>query len=143
VKGMIPVLDQTDMAILKLLKQNARMQWREIGELVHLTGQAVGSRIRKMEEMGIIEGYTLRLNESKLGPSILALVTVFMKTTDHAAFQRFVLGDERIIEAHRVSGEGCYSLKVSVPTQDDLNRLLDDILQYGNYRVNLSIGRIK
>jgi Lrp/AsnC family leucine-responsive transcriptional regulator len=137
------MLDQTDLAILKLLQENARMQWREIGDRVHLTGQAVGSRIRKMEETGIIEGYTLRLNQSKLSPSLLALVTVFMKTTDHAAFQRFIQRDERICEAHRVSGEGCYSLKVSVPNQEELNRLLDQILEYGNYRVNLSIGRVK
>lgn len=94
------MLDQTDLAILKLLQQNSRMQWREIGEQVHLTGQAVGHRIRKMEEQGIIE-------------------------------------------ADRISGEGCYLLKVNVPSSPHLNQLLDDILKYANYRVNISLGKVK
>jgi len=51
--------------------------------------------------------------------------------------------DIAIIEAHRISGEGCYLLTVSVPDQDTLNMLLDDILFYGTYRVNLSIKQLK
>ncbi|WP_134685454.1 Lrp/AsnC family transcriptional regulator [Brevibacillus migulae] len=137
------MLDPIDMAILKCLQENARAQWREIGERVHLTGQAVGGRIRKMEELGIIEGYTVRLNPGKLEPSIHALVTIFMKTSDHAPFQAFIQKQAEIIEAHRISGEGCYLLKVSVSDQEKLNTLLDDILHFGNYRVNLSIKQLK
>lgn len=137
------MLDQTDLAILKLLQQNSRLQWREIGELVHLTGQAVGHRIRKLEEQGIIEGFTVQVNNAKLGAIVTAHVTAFMKSTNHTAFQSFVRQREEIIEAHRISGEGCYVLKVIVPTTDELNLLLDDILQYANYRVNISLGKIK
>ncbi|MFY0544088.1 Lrp/AsnC family transcriptional regulator [Brevibacillus sp. H7] len=142
-KGRVPMLDQTDLEILKMLQQNARMQWREIGEAVHLTGQAVGNRIRRMEELGIIQGYTAVVDSAKLGPSLTAIVTIFMKTTDHKQFQQFVRELTEIVEAHRVSGEGCYSLKVRVRDQAALNELLDAILAYGNYRVNLSIGEIK
>lgn len=137
------MLDQIDMAILNCLQKNGRMQWREIGELVHLSGQAVGGRIRKLEEMGVIEGYTVRLNHSKLDAAITALVTIFIKSTDHASFQAFIKPHPAIIEAHRISGEGCYLLKVSVADQEALNKLLDEILHYGNYRVNLSINQIK
>ena len=137
------MLDRTDLQILYLLISNARMQWREIGDQVHLTGQAVANRIRKMEDLGIIEGYTVNINESKLGKSILAYVTVFMKTTDHMAFHKYISQSEIIKEADQISGEGCYLLKVTASSQDELLKLLDDILKYGNYRVNLSIGRIK
>ncbi len=137
------MLDQTDLQILELLKQNARVQWREIGEAVHLTGQAVGNRIRRMEELGVIRGFTAVIDPAKLGPSLTALVTIFMKSTDHQRFQQFILKRDEIVEAHRVGGEGCYSLKVRVSDQEALNRLLDDILEYGNYRVNMSIGQLK
>ncbi len=137
------MLDRTDLQILYLLISNARMQWREIGEEVHLTGQAVAKRIRKMEDLGIIEGYTVNLNESRLGKSILAYVTVFMKTTDHMAFHKYINQSEIIKEADQISGEGCYLLKVTASSQDELLKFLDDILKYGNYRINLSIGRIK
>jgi Lrp/AsnC family leucine-responsive transcriptional regulator len=137
------MLDQTDLSILKMLQKNGRMQWREIGEEVHLTGQAVGNRIRRMEEMGVIRGYTAVIDPAKLGPILTALVTIFMKSTDHLRFQQFIREREEIVEAHRVSGEGCYSLKVQVRDQAALNDLLDAILEYGNYRVNLSIGQLK
>jgi Lrp/AsnC family leucine-responsive transcriptional regulator len=137
------MLDQTDLQILALLRQNARMPWKDIGEHVHLTGQAVGNRIRRMEELRIIRGYTVLIDSGMLGASLCAIVTVFMTTTDHQRFQRFVREREEIVEAHRVSGEGCYSLKVLVSDQTALSRLLDDILQYGNCRVNMSIGQLK
>ncbi|MDF2596424.1 MAG: transcriptional regulator [Clostridia bacterium] len=137
------MIDQTDRQIINLLKQNARMQWQEIGEYVHLTGQAVKNRIVRLEKLGIIEGYTVRLNTNKLGVEITAFVTVFMKTTAHTAFQEHLKKSALIEESHRISGEGCYLLKLHVPNQQALIVFLDEILQYGNYKVNLSIGQIE
>lgn len=137
------MLDQTDFEILSLLKKNSRLQWREIGEIVHLTGQAVANRIRKMEDMGIIEGYTVKLNQSKLGNNLIAFITIFMKTTNHPSFQNFINEKIEVLEGNRISGEGCYLLKVNVSNENSLMDLLDEILKYGNYRVNISIGKIK
>jgi Lrp/AsnC family transcriptional regulator, leucine-responsive regulatory protein len=137
------LFDQTDMAIIDLLKKNSRMQWREIGEQVHLTGQAVANRIRRMEELGLIKRYTIDLDDSKLGKSMVALVTVFMKTTDHPAFHEFVNKNDVITEADRISGGGCYFLKVLVSSNEELRDFLNSLLEFGNYRVNLSIGSIK
>lgn len=137
------MLDQTDFEILSLLKKNSRIQWREIGDLVHLTGQSVANRIRKMEDLGVIQGYTVKLDQSKLGKSLIAFITIFMKTTDHLSFQTFIKEKSEILEANRISGDGCYLLKVNVSNEEDLMNLLDEILKYGNYRVNISIGKIK
>jgi Lrp/AsnC family transcriptional regulator, leucine-responsive regulatory protein len=137
------MFDQTDLAIIELLKKNSRMQWREIGEQVHLTGQAVANRIHRMEELGLLKGYTIDVDNSKLGKSILAFVTVFMKTTDHLGFQKFIRGNGTITGADRISGDGCYLLQVQVASHEELTEILNTLLEFGNYRVNLSIGRIK
>ncbi|OAA93240.1 Lrp/AsnC family transcriptional regulator [Clostridium coskatii] len=137
------MLDQTDVKILTLLKENSRLQWREIGELVHLTGQAVANRIKKMEKEGIIEKYTINLNNTKLDKSLIAYITVFMKTSNHPAFIQFVKNNKFIIECHRISGDGCYLLKVNVTDEENLMCLLNKILDFGNYRLNISISRIK
>jgi len=137
------MIDQTDIEIIKLLTQNSRMQWLEIGEIVHLTGQAVKNRINRLEKLGVIEGYTVKLNLSKLGWEVTAYVTVFMKTADHIAFQKYLRDSNLIFEAHRISGEGCYLLKVHASNKQELIDFLDDILQFGNYKVNLSIDKIK
>lgn len=137
------MLDNIDLQILKLLKKNCKMQFRDIGEVVHLTGQAVSNRIAKMEELGVITGYSVVLNNKLLGKSITAYITVFMKTTDHASLHTFLEHNEIVLEAARISGEGCYLLKIQVDSADDLTLFLDDVLKYGNYRVNISIGTIK
>ena len=137
------MLDKTDREILHLLKANARTQLREIGERVHMTGQAVSNRIQKMESMGIIKGYTVVTDETGLGKTLWAFVTVFMKTNDHASFQKFIKENEIITEAYRISGDGCYLLKICAASQEEITSFLDNLLQYGNYRINISIGRFK
>jgi Lrp/AsnC family leucine-responsive transcriptional regulator len=136
-------MDEIDFQILELLKENSRKTWKQIGELIHMTGQAVGNRIHRMEEEGIIEQYTISINELKLGKSIQAFITVFLKSNHHFEFQKFLKGNPDIKEVHRISGEGCYIIKASVSDQLALNHILDEILKHANYRVNISIGKIK
>jgi Lrp/AsnC family leucine-responsive transcriptional regulator len=137
------MLDQTDWQIIRCLQKDARMQWQEIGKQVHLSGQAVAARIRRLQEDGIIENFTIQLNGEKLGKSILALITVFMKSANHVAFQQYIRQQTSIEEVHRISGEGCYWVRARVATQSELNALLDGILVHGNYKLHLSIGKIK
>ncbi|OPH57662.1 transcriptional regulator [Paenibacillus ferrarius] len=137
-------IDETDLAILQVLLENAIRPHKEIGELVHLTGQAVGARIRKMQDSGIIEGYTLLWNPEKIGLTVHAFVTMFMKMTiAHSSFVSFVQSSEMVTEMHRVSGDGCYWMRVRVPSMVELNAFLDELLHYGNYKTSLSIGQIK
>ena len=137
------MLDQTDIQILNLLTRNSRMQWQEIGQEVHMTGQAVRNRITRMEKLGIIQGYTLKINPDAMGKMLTAFVTIFMKTNDHGTFQKYVQNSLLISEAHRVSGEGCYILKIKASTQDEVLQFLDEILVYGNYKISISIANIK
>lgn len=137
------MLDKTDIGILNLLMQNSRRRLQDVGEEVHLTGQAVKNRITKMEKMGIIEKYTLKINVHKLGKKVIAFVTIFMKTSNHMEFRDYIKKSDIVVEAHRISGEGCYLLKVVAETQEKLVGFLDEILKYGNYKVNLSIEEIK
>jgi Lrp/AsnC family leucine-responsive transcriptional regulator len=137
------MLDQTDLAIVRLLREDARRQWKEIGARVHLTGQAVAARVRALEDAGVITGFTARVDAAKLGRPLTAFITVFMASADHTAFRRFLASEEHITAAHRVSGDGCYWLQAELASHDELNALLERILRHGNYRLQLSIDRIK
>ena len=137
------MFDEVDMKIIKILQNNSRIQLQEVGNMVRLTGQAVRNRINRLEKLGVIEGYTIKTNMAKLGLGLTAYVTVYMEANNHAAFHKYVRDNTVITEAHRVSGEGCYSLKLEVASHGMLEALLEGILQFGNYEVNLSISRIK
>lgn len=136
-------LDNIDFQILRLLSENSRIQWKDLGAKIHMTGQAVGNRIKKLEESGVIKAYSLIVDEMKLGLSYTAFVIIYMKTANHDSFIRFINGQKEAVEAHRVSGEGCYHLKIKVDSQEQLNVFLNKILDYGNYTMYLSIQDIK
>lgn len=137
-------IDEIDLKILEALLNDAFLTHKEIGERVHLTGQAVGARVRKLEELGVIEGYTLRWNPEKIGLQVHAFLIVFMNMNQsHQAFRDFTRKTESVQEVHRVSGEGCYWLRIRTKDSSELNQLLDEILKYGNYKLSLSIEQIK
>ena len=137
------MIDQIDLQIIQLLKENSRLQWKEIGEIIHMTGQGVAARIHKMEELGVIEKYTLKVNEKKLGRELTAFITVHMKTTNHKGFVDFLNSKDYVVEAHRTSGAGCYLLKVVIEGSEQLNLFLEDLLEYANYSLALSIDDVK
>ncbi|HWO75657.1 MAG TPA: Lrp/AsnC family transcriptional regulator [Bacillus sp. (in: firmicutes)] len=136
-------LDNIDFQILRLLSENSRVQWKDLGKQIHMTGQAVGNRIKKLEESGVIKAYSLIVDEMKLGFSYTAFVIIYMKTANHDSFLRFIKERNEVVEGHRVSGEGCYHLKIKVKSQDHLNLFLNKLLEHGNYSLNLSIQEIK
>lgn len=84
------MLDHTDMSILDELSKNSRITMKELGEKVHLTGQAVSDRIAKLEDNGVIEGYTIKVNQVKLGYFIHALITIFTQSTYHHPYLSFI-----------------------------------------------------
>lgn len=138
------LIDDTDYSILKLLMEDSMRSHKDIGTLVHLTGQAVGARIRRMRELEIIEGYTIRWNPLRIGQNIHAFITVFLSSNAaHPPFQAFAKQNESVNELYRISGEGCYWMRVRTENQEALAAFLDELLKYGNYRVNLDMGRIK
>lgn len=142
-KGIIMELDNIDFQILHLLSENSRIQWKDIGKQIHMTGQAVGNRIKKLEESGVIKAYSLIVDEMKLGLFYTAFVVIYMKTANHDAFIRFINEQNEVVEAHRVSGEGCYHIKIKVNSQEKLNLFLNKVLDYGNYSLYLSIQEIR
>ncbi|UHA72018.1 Lrp/AsnC family transcriptional regulator [Paenibacillus sp. 481] len=142
-KGLIFIFDHIDFEILALLKENSRIQWKDIGQQIHMTGQAVGNRIRRLEDMGIIEQYTIVTNKAKLGLPITAFITLFVESANHTSFHKFVMAEDAVTEVHRISGEGCYVLTGHFAANEDLEVFLAHLLKHGNYRVNLSIGKIK
>lgn len=136
-------MDQTDLKIIELLKENSRAQLKDIGKKVHMTGQAVSTRILKLQDMGIIEGFTLKLNDEKLGKSLNVYVVVTMKSNNHLEFMAFLKKSDLVVEAFRIAGNGCILMKVNTSGPQEFDAFLDKVLFFGNYSVSTCISRIK
>ena len=137
------MFDELDLKIIEMLKTNAKISLKVIGERIHLTAQAVSNRIIRLQNLGLITQYTICTNDALLGKMVTAYITVFMKTTKHNQLINFIKGNCIIEEAHRISGDGCYLLKIVCSTMDEINVLLDELMEYGTYRLNLSTSTIK
>ncbi|WP_411343238.1 Lrp/AsnC family transcriptional regulator [Paenibacillus sp. WLX1005] len=136
--------DEVDLRILHELIANSARSHKDIGELVHLSGQAVGQRIRKLQDMGVIEGYTVKWNPAALGQGIQGFVILYMNSaSSHSSFLEHVRQQDAVHEVHRISGEGCYWMRVHAASMSDLNQLLDSLLQYGNFKLSLSVEQFK
>ncbi|BAQ09564.1 Lrp/AsnC family transcriptional regulator [Bacillus sp. OxB-1] len=96
-----------------------------------------------MKDLGIIQAYSIVIDELKVGLPYTAFIIFFMHAQTHDDLLKFIDIRDEITEVHRVSGDACYLLKVTVSSQDALNHLLNDLLKYGNYQLYLSIKEVK
>lgn len=124
-------LDRIDLAILRELQRDARASLSEISAKVALTSSPCWARIKRMEEAGVIEGYTVRLNAEKVGYRDIVIVQVTLDSHSDEALERFGRELEEIPEvqeAFLVSGEYDYYLRIAVADTRDYERLLREKL---------------
>jgi Lrp/AsnC family leucine-responsive transcriptional regulator len=125
-------VDQLDVKIVELLKQNSRISSSEISRQIHLSVPAVSERIRKLEEGGVIQSFTVKLNREKSGLFLLAFILVQLERPEHIpGFKELVRQDKRILECHHVAGGYDYLLKVAVSHTGELEDLISHTLKVG------------
>jgi Lrp/AsnC family transcriptional regulator, leucine-responsive regulatory protein len=120
-------LDETSWRILELLQHDARLSFAEIGRRVNMSSPAVTERVQRLEEAGIIEGYTVKVNLAKVGYPIRASIRIASLEHDQPEHRVAVLNSiPEVIECHRVTGPDCYLVTVAVA---DMTRLEQVIMQ--------------
>lgn len=136
------MVDSIDHKLINVLKENSRLSFAEIGRKINLSPSAVRERVQKLEVSGIIKKYTIELNHPSLGYDIEAfiLLKVFqgrLKQTiaDITAFPE-------VVEAHRITGSENIHLKVLLPNQLSLQKLLDKLMIYGDTNTFLILSKL-
>jgi Lrp/AsnC family leucine-responsive transcriptional regulator len=123
-----PEFDATDRAILELLQENCKQPLSAIGEKVGLKAPSVVERIHKLEEAGVIIGYSAQLDARRLGND----VTVFIGVgTDHpralGQLERELTAIDDVLECHHVTGAHTLMLKAKTRNTESLEGLIDRI----------------
>jgi Lrp/AsnC family leucine-responsive transcriptional regulator len=118
-------IDDTDLEILALLQDNARIANAEIARQVGLAPSATLERLRKLEGKGLVLGYTARVAPRPLGFPLLAFVFVRSdeRIGDGTTGARLAAIPE-VQEVHHIAGEDCYLVKVRAADPEALGRLL-------------------
>jgi len=121
-------MDATDIEIVALLRQDARRSYQDIGRHVHLSAPAVKRRVDRLEQDGVILGYTAIVNPPAFGWHAEAFVDLYCDGKMPAESIKQAVEDEpRVVSAHTVAGESSALLHVMAADTKDLEQVLEQI----------------
>jgi len=126
-------LDKFDLAILGVLQEDARASLQQISSRVGLSSTPCWARIKKMENEGVIQGYTVRIDPSAIGFTETVLVHVTLENHNDAtlaAFGKALEDIPEVLEAYLISGDYDYHIRIAVRDTRDYERLLRERLYH-------------
>jgi len=124
-------LDRFDRKILALLQEDARLTNNDISARINLSPSQCSRRRQRLEEEGLIHGYRAVLDREKLGFSLVSMISVTLATHNRDNARRFaelIARLPEVQEAHALTGEMDYVLKVVTPDLKSLSEFVNSVL---------------
>lgn len=127
----MPALDTFDWRLLEALQQDASLTNGALAEKVGLSASQVSRRRQRLEQEGVIRGYRALIDPEAIGLAVTVFIHVALNTHSRDNARRFrdlVKLTPAVLEAHALTGEADYMLKVAVGDLKELSRLVNEIL---------------
>jgi Lrp/AsnC family transcriptional regulator, leucine-responsive regulatory protein len=125
-------LDRTDWRLLAELQRAGRASFAELARAVAMSPSAVAERIRRLEEAGVIAGYQASINPERVGLTVMAFVRLRYPSGNYRPFHALLDTTPEIVEAHHVTGEDCFVLKVLTRSMRHLEEVTGRISALGS-----------
>jgi Lrp/AsnC family leucine-responsive transcriptional regulator len=123
--AIIAGIDAVDEQILRILRDNGRISWRDLGAEVGLSANAAGDRVRRLRDAGVVRGFAALVDPAAGGRGLEALVGVtLMPGTDSDAFAALAAKLHPVTEVLHLAGRPDYQLRVSCRDTVELDALL-------------------
>jgi len=122
-------LDETDRALIAALSENARQSLADLARAVGLSGPSVAERLRRLEEAGLVSGYTVDLDHRALGYSLTAIVRIRPLPGQLHMVEKLLVESPEVIECDKVTGDDCYIARYVLRSIDELDPILEKIAQ--------------
>lgn len=124
--------DATDWRILDALQAQGRASFTELARAVSMSPSAVTERVRRLEEAGVITGYTAVIDQERLGLPILAFVRLRYPNGNYKPFHDLLAATPEVLEAHHVTGDDCFVMKVAARSMKHLEEVSGKIGTLGS-----------
>lgn len=125
------LLDGTNHRLLAELQQDGRLSLAELGRRVGLSAPAVGERLARLEDAGVIAGYRADVDPAAVGYPLAAVVRVRPIPRQLPKVAELARATPEVVECHRITGEDCFFLRVHVRSMAHLEEVLDGFGLYG------------
>jgi len=124
-------IDAIDSKILKILNKDGRASASMIADKVDLSVPAVGDRIKKLQESGVILGFKPVIDSNKIGLDVSAFITVYSESSKN--FEKVVLNASKnpnVMKCYTTTGDGSHLLLVKVENTNSLEKLLRKVQEW-------------
>ncbi|MGA1226980.1 MAG: Lrp/AsnC family transcriptional regulator [Tamlana sp.] len=136
------IIDVLNAKILKCLQENARLSNAEIGRQVGISSPAVSERIKKMEDMGIIEGYKALVSPFEIGYQLKAIITLRAFMGKLKPFLEKVKTYDEVINCYRITGDENIVMEVVLKNNKHLESFIDQLITYGESKTQIVLSRV-
>jgi len=119
-------LDDRDHQILRALQRDGRISNADLASLVNLSPSACLRRVKRLEDIGVIDRYVALLSRSRLGRYGTAFLLIRMERQSKDTFKEFeaaVMAIPEVLEVHLIAGDADYMIKLAYTDADDFERL--------------------
>ena len=123
-------IDAVDVKLLRALTDDARTSTAKLARLVGLSPPSVAERIRRLEEAGVIEGYSARISARALGLPLAAWLRIRPIPGQLQKVAEILQGLPEVVSCDRITGDDCFIARVCVRSIEDLERVIDAIIPY-------------
>lgn len=135
-------IDPINWKILNCLQQNARQTNTEIARKVGITSPAVAERIRKMEDIGIIEGYHAKVSYYETGHQLKAIITLRAFMGRLKPFIEKVKDFNEVVNCYRITGNENIVMEVVLSSQKHLEQFIDQLITYGETSTHIVLSNV-
>jgi|GEM_PF-262434 len=122
--------DYIDLKIIKALADNARTSMAELARVLKLSPPTVAERVKRLEEAGIITGYSVAIDYEALGFPVAAWIRIRAVPGELKRVSDIIKSRPEIVYCDRITGEDCFIARAYVRKQADLEALLDELIPY-------------
>lgn len=136
------LIDELNRKILKCLQQNARQSNAEIGRQVGISSPAVSERIKKMEDMGVIEGYKALVSPFEIGYQLKAIITLRAFMGKLKPFLNMVKSLDEVVNCYRITGDENIVMEVVLKDHKHLEAFIDNLIIYGESKTQIVLSRV-
>ncbi len=136
------MLDILNQKILKCLQENARQSNAEIGRIVGISSPAVTERIKKMEDIGIISGFTAMVSPYEMGYQLKAIITLRAFMGKLKAFLAKVKTMKEVVNCYRITGNENIVMEVVLRNQKHLEEFIDEIISFGESKTQIVLSQV-
>ena len=123
-------IDAIDCRILDALSQNARTPTAELARLVGLSAPSVAERIKRLEDAGIITGYSANISPEALGFPISVWLRVRPMPGEIKRVAKILQKTPEITQCDRITGEDCFLARASVASIAEMEKVIDHVTPY-------------